>query len=437
MSKKFLFEPDLPKDKKILKKVFEEFTAKAFLTDDELILLLDDSKETYHYLCFLMRTVFCGSCKIRYFFKSKIVAADLLAQVDFVITAGNDFEENAGVPVIDATKSKQIFESIEPNEDVKKVRENFETTVQEKIFKLYPPNQWEYFLFHEGIGESLSFFFWMKEYKKKHKKRILFLCFDKIRAELFQRCPYVGNVFTISQVLFDYISIYFAKKYNIRRVLQAHFTENILKNKKNIQYYDFPEMMRDWLGISPKIKFERYSVPLRKENVDNAQKAFEELNLTKGKAVFILPEGIFFSGLKDHYNFWIKLANRMKSAGYEVVTNSKEPMFSDCKNVFLSLFDSVAFAGLCGNMVTVASGFFEALLTLNSSDKIKAQFVFPNQSDPYWMERRDEGERWIKSFSMRMDKYCGSNIDFDCEQWGNNETEDDALIEKIFMKFVS
>ena len=301
--------------------------------------------------------------------------------------------------------------------------------------KKFPPQEFEYFLFHEGMGESLAFFFWLKEYRKNSAKKILLFCFDVLRHELFTHSPYVEAVAKIPTFMFDYISIYHAEKFNIRRVLQAHFSEFESRNSRRYAFYAIPDLMRDFLKINPGIKFETFPVQIPQENLNNARKIFEEMNLKIGKTILLVAEGNYYSGLEHQKNFWIKFADRMKSAGYEVVTNSAEQILPNCKNIFKGLFDTTAFVSLCGNIISVPTGFIETLCALNNFGKTKWQIIFPNENDIYWRGRKTDVDKMIAGYEKYLKIIFDDKIDWQIYKWGNSEEEDEILIAKLLLKF--
>ena len=251
-------------------------------------------------------------------------------------------------------------------------------------FNKFSPSEYEYFLFHHALGDAMGFFYWLKEYKKKHDKKILLFCFRDVLIEFMNICPYVDEVLKIDIVTFDFISIYFSERYGIRDFYTLHMNPDVLK-VQNL----FPQCIRsfgplikprDFLGINPEIKFKKYKVDIPAEKILKAKKIFNELGLIRGKTVFFVTEGV--SANKPHYkNFFIKLAEILMNHGYEIITNGKKESIPGCKNIFLSLLETSVFVGLCGNVVSITTGFNEVICALNSTDKIKLSVIMPGKND--------------------------------------------------------
>ena len=330
----------------------------------------------------------------------------------------------------------ELFQNIKVPANIEQSKMIAAHDIENGLFREYPLENWEYFLFHEGSGESLAFFFWFKKYREIHDKKILCICFNPLRAEMMKFCPYVDEVINVDKIMFDYISVFYAKRYDIKRILLAHFLPKIIAARKKLspdemKTYDIPEMMRDFLNINPNAKLERYPTELPEKAVAKAKKLFKEMNLTYGKVVFIIRTGYYYGRLEEHIDFWIKLRDKLRTEGYEVITNSNQVDIPACRNIFLPLLETAAFAGLCGNIVCIPTGFAESLCTLNTADKFVLQFIYPGDNDPYWKGQKVDVNKIIDNYYYYLAQYFESNVNLFCYKWGNNSAEDDLLISRI------
>ena len=157
------------------------------------------------------------------------------------------------------------------------------------------------------------------------------------------------------------------------------------------------------------------------------------MNLIEGKTVIILPQGYMFSGFSDKKFFWINLAKRLKSEGYEVLTHTQEPFIEGVRNIYMKTFDTSAFLGLCGNIVSPPTGFIESLCTWNVKDRIKWTVVCPHEKSGFWKSKNPKAEcdNFIDYYPGFVSKYAGKNLTQKIFKWGINENEDLTLIEKI------
>lgn len=452
MGKNYLFMLDLTNRRELAEKITGLFMKKAFLADATLFILADNNRNNYNFFVWTRRKVYSKTCDIQIIYTDQNDIEKIFAQMDFFISTGDSAEENFlklaeknNVNILNGTSNVEtLFDDIILNDKQNKLKKLIEDKFKKDIFKKYPPKRWEYFLFHEGLGESIAFFFWLKKYREIHDKKILIICAEDIRVELMKYCPYADATLIVYTEIFDYISVYCTKKFDVKRVLHAHFLPKTLETKSKLsadeqKFYGIIGTIRDFLEIPPETKFEKYPFKIPKAAVTSAKNIFEKMNLTPGKVVFISVQGIYFSGLGHHFDFWKKIAAILKFHDYEIVTNSEKTMISGCRNIFLSLFESAAFAGLCGNMVSVPTGFFEAICALNTADKITWQIIYPNSQDIYWKNKGIDNpnvDRNIDHYNYYLSQYLSSNVEYSCCKWGNNSDEDDILINEIVNKIM-
>ena len=465
MGKKYLFLANYPDEKTRIDKVAFNFMKNAFLTDSVLFFMMDIKREALDYFRWLSRNVFFGSVKMQVMIREHSNPEQVIKQMDYYIV-GNHPDE---LPYLDAAirndkeiigtieKPEDIFNDIPVTEQVAYLRSQLKNLVENDLMRKFPPQEYEYFLFHEGLGESMALFFWMKEYRKKHDKKILMLCVHPLREEMMRNCPYVDAVVKVPPQIFDYLAIYLADQYNMKKVLTAHFSTKTIKTKQKLQpwelkTYGIPGTIRDFLGINPKIKFEPYPVKLPESAIAKATEIFQSMNLTRGKTILIVTEGYAFSGLQHHNDFWARFANYMSDKGYEVLTNGNKEEIPGCRNVFMSLFETTAFAGMCGHIVSCPTGFVEALCTFNTADKMTLQVIFPGNHDIYWRRPnfinlvayiesnryfgRKSADNAVNEYLYQVNQYISPNTDFSVLKWGDNIDEDNLLIEQIAKKII-
>ena len=464
--KKYLLLADLPSQRERVEAVAFSFMRAAYLTDSILFLLVDLKKDAFDTYRYLSRNTFFGSSKIQLLLKNQQTPEQIIQQMDYYIIGGHPDElfyveaaVQSNVEIIGTRVAPEdIFSGVEVSAEVQQFKENLRALVTKDLLEKFPPEQYEYFLFHEGLGETMAVFFWLKEYRKPRDKKILVLCCQPLREEIMRVCPYVDAVMRIPQPAFDFLSIYYAEEYAMKKILTAHYSHKIaaIKNSMSVeelsQYY-IHEIFRDFLEIPSSLEFKKYPVQLPEVAVARANELFKQINLTRGKTVFIVTEGIYFGGLEHHNEFWIKLARRLNVEGYDVVFNGQDNFFSDFKSVFLSLFETSAFVGLCGHIVSVPTGFVEACVTFNIVDSIKLQVVFPNNHDIYYkragvirrldtlaeIQRDGSGfaSQNVEDYAEYIKKFDNTNAVYKFYQWSDTAAEDDSLIEKIVGEIIS
>lgn len=433
MGKKYLFVSDIRHEKDLADKVVNEFRKKAFLTDSILIFVAEKNEETFNY--FGLFPCLMAACNIQVVLKGQIPVETMIAQVDYYIVGNNPNEidyincaiQNDIEIIGTMENAENIFSDIEIPAEVEKVKNNLYVACKD-IFNNFPPSDYEYFLFHNGLGESMGFFYWLKEYKKTHHKKILLFCISNSHIDFMSVCPYVDNIIKIDRLAYGFIAVYFTEDYNVKNFYTLHLSENVLKRRKNfpmyLKYSGIFSSARDFLGINPKVELKKYLVDIPPERISNAEKIFNDMGLIRGKTVFFITEGI--SQNRPHIDFFIKLATVLQYHGYEVVTNSTQEIIPGCRYVFIPLLETSAFIGLCGNVVSVTTGFNEVICALNSKDKIKLSVVLPSKAEiaknfiMNWQHlksiqytgRRKSENSFGKGYEYFLSLFLSKNIDY-------------------------
>ncbi|MBM5782417.1 MAG: hypothetical protein FJ368_03235 [Pelagibacterales bacterium] len=106
-----------------------------------------------------------------------------------------------------------------------------------------------------------------------------------------------------------------------------------------------------------------------------AKRKFDELNLIKGKTVFLSPEAISVKVLPN--DFWQNLADQINAKGYKVFLNiiGRENNIKNSVSGFLTLQEAIAFVELCGNVVALRSGLCDIVISSNT----KFQIIYPDE----------------------------------------------------------
>lgn len=446
--KKYLFVLDLSVGRDFADSVVESFMRRAFFTNSVLVLFAAADKTSVDYVSYTKRKIFGGGqVKLVYLFENQVDAVQLVKQVDYVIAGGTVIEQpilnfalQNNIKILPVTTDVDaIFKDIPIPVEIENVRKNLLTALESGLFLKCSPQEFEIFLFHEGLGESTAFLFWLKKFRETCGKKILCICANNLRAELLSTSPYVDAIVKVDWLVFDFISVYFAKKYNIHPLLLAHFDLKTLAARAKlsadeVKTYGQIGLIRDFLNIGADKKFERYAVQIPPPIRERVKNLFAQMNLIEGKTVFVVTQGYNFGGLNHHLPFWIKLRDKLNAAGYEVITNGDKEDIPNCRNVFLSLLESAAFAGLCGNIVSIPTGFVEVICAINSADKINLQVMFPNENDIYWRGQKIDVEQRIGNYVYSINPYFAQNINFSCDKWGNTGAEEDLIISKIVQK---
>ena len=454
--KKYLFVADPVNQWDFAEKIVDAFLRKAYLTNASLFLLMDKNAVTQNFYKYMMTKH--GGGRIYPLYTDAVDVVSALRQVDFTILKTENTSAPIGYIETNGKKLTQhfantcddLFKDIPVPAEVSAMKASLSYIVERDFFSKFPPDEFEYFLGDLGLGESTAVFFWLKKYREFTTKKICCACSHSLRAEFFAACPYVDSVITIDPRTLRYISLHYTDGYKFNWMVIYFSAKAFAATQEHIQgkreHYGQEEAVRDVFNIPPGIPFEKYPFNLPTPQVESAKKIFHDMNLTEGKVVFVATEANYFQELSEiHADFWLKLRDKINSVGYEVITNGPKEDIPNCRNVFLPLFQSAAFAGLCGHIVSIPTGFVEAICAVNMVDKITLQTLHPADNDKFWETRKAETfkdysfkdvDKIISEYAYTTGKYFSENIDCTYRKFGNDSAEDDALIEKIVEKIL-
>ena len=181
------------------------------------------------------------------------------------------------------------------------------------------------------------------------------------------------------------------------------------------------------------------------------------MGLVRGKTIFVNHEGVAYGNLLDRNNisFFLKLLQTLRNAGFEIVFNSKDKIIHGCKNVFLPLLETVAFAGMCENVISVPTGLCEVIGALNPNYPLAFHFIFPNRRAFYYRglvntpyarmeilkELKNYGESFVEKrmelYSNVLEKIYSSSSKFYCYRWGYNTEENELLVDDIARRIIN
>ena len=391
---RFVFVPDFENDLATYNKVCRQFIEKFFGTGAMLIIVVENISEVFQYY-YYWSVKFFESCQIRYAPLDEW-GFELAQKVDYLISGTSskndafiDVAYKNRVGIISACKDDVFFEFC-PSEAVVKTKEQIKKVINEKIFQIVPLEKYEYILFHQGMGETLCFLYWMKAYTQQNHRPIAVICMQESRKELLELCPFISCVITIGPLFWEYISVYYGEKFNIKNYNGLYSSKQLpwLSNKRSCMV----DTVKEFLNLPHDVKLEKYGIDIPTSADDNAEMLFKKMHLRKKRTVFIVHNGINFGEGEKNDAFWRQLVYVLEENDYDVVFNNRDEVYG-CPSIFGSIYDTVKFAEKCGNVISVSTGLTEVICAL-SCKKILVQFVWPGAYDPIWTSGE---ERWAKT----------------------------------------
>ena len=439
----YLFNPHPQDPNRYLKTIYREFEKVSYGTDSRLILLIDSKKDFDS----LMQTEFIKTAMI---FRDEIDLEDLIRQIDFLITGDNPNENELvelawkhRIRIVSFKHlGKNIFRDFPIDPKVESYKTEMNRIVNQNLFQIYPPSDYEYLLSHQGLGETLTMCFLMHEYQKRIGKKIILLCGDKNRGDLFKFCPYVDKTIMISWEIYSYLKIFVG----MRDFFDLHFDRDIQEKSDRI-YESNPyessitRKVRTFLNLESEVPIKQYSIEIPPGDFDIAKKTFQEMNLHAGRTILLITSGYQYSNLNHHRDFFIKLVKRFRESGFDVVTNSQTQELPNVPNVFLPIIPSIAFVQLCGNIVSIPTGWSESMCAF-SSYPIKYSMIMTSVHDQFYNpskflidQLRNYGDDFVdvslQIYRNFYDQIFSRNIRYNLYKFAESELEEQKLIAEI------
>ena len=430
LSYTYLFVPKFPDVDRFAEQVHDEFEQLSFATGAKLIFLYESFKDLSNFQkrrFFLAENVFAD----------KIDLEALMSTVDCYI-AGNNPDEfkylrlahKLGIEI----KSFQalgidVFNDFPIDSNVEACKQQVKLLIEERLISKYHLNEYEYILSRFNFGETMSLFFYLKEYKKRCKKKLLIATGLPSYQDLFSNCPFADVSALVSADVIDFLSRFYPVKslWRFNTFIRKFSTSDL--NVEPLSFYQ----VELCLNIPWYSRNSRYEVSIPAKNMDNARKIFADLNLQPGKTIFLNPRGNTFGSWEDRSDFINAIVEKFRSAGFEIVTNGEYKIHPNVQNLFLNFWDSVAFISLCGNVISTPCGFLEATSSVISTP-LNVQIIFPDCQTPWillGLQENGNGKYRSKSeMKFYQDFFCarfGKNVDFDAYS-----ISDENLLETIF-----
>ena len=171
--------------------------------------------------------------------------------------------------------------------------------------------------------------------------------------------------------------------------------------------FSITKMVRTFFDLEPEVPLNRYSIEFSSGDYNAAREIFRSMNLHEGRTVFMVTSGYNYP-MKHLRDFFIKLGERFRESGFDIVTNSQTQELPNVPNIFLPIFQSIVFTQLCGNVVSIPTGWCEASCAF-SSKPIKLSVIIPSVHDQCRIP--------LKEFIKQLKIYGDDFIDIEFQQY--------------------
>lgn len=441
-----MFFPHPQDPQNFLDEMLSEFRLLAFKTQSKLIILIDDLKNIpYKFLMY--RT------NVELLLLVPETDYDLLFQnVDCYIASDNPAE----FPLLKYAWKHQIevrsfsrerigvFKNFPLDPNVEEWKSHVKQFVNEQFVNQFPFEEYEWIMFEHGLGESIVLFFFLKEFARQHRKKLLAICVKQSHYDLILQSPYVERALLLDWELYSYVMTYLP----VKNFFNLHLLPESLK------IYDedichptsvtLIQTTRKFLNLAAHTPLNRYSVKIPPESFENARNRFESMKLKEGRTIFFMIAGKTSGSYEKNLEFFIELAKKFRDAGFTLVTNSADEELPGVPNIFLPFWESVAFMGFCGNVVGKTTGWIEAGCAVNEISRINWHAIFPRVHDPYFesegvnfgrrlqLQGDNIVEYTMQSYLEFLNRILPSNIRVTLHKFSSSEKANQKLLEDIF-----
>ncbi len=225
------------------------------------------------------------------------------------------------------------------------------------------------------IGDMCSVMGYLKGYKERiHKSLIFYITGERGKAAL-ELCPYIDRVEVVPSDCLEYAEDIFAAEksriFDLRLLFENPDKLDALKSVK--KFFQLPE----------ETVFDRFTLK-SSPGRDKIARLFASFGLKRGKTVFIVPYANWFGPIGRELKsmaFWTQLCEALSKEGYDVVFNSEEAVVPGVPYVFLELAELPAFIEMCGHVVGIRTGLLNFIAIFTN---VTIQCFWPEDDSIYF-----------------------------------------------------
>lgn len=225
------------------------------------------------------------------------------------------------------------------------------------------------------IGDMCSVMGYLKAYKERIQKSLIFYIAGERGREALGLCPYIERVEGIPADCLEYIEDVFVSEKNRIFDLRLLF--------ENPDKLDALKSVKKFFRLPEDTVYDRFTLKSSPDR-EKIVRLFESLGLRKGKTVFIVPYANWFGPIGRELKsmaFWTQLCAALSKEGYEVVFNSEEAVVAGVPYVFLELAELPEFIEMCGNVVGIRTGLLNFIADFTN---VTIQCFWPENDSVYF-----------------------------------------------------
>lgn len=225
------------------------------------------------------------------------------------------------------------------------------------------------------LGDMCAIIGFLKAYKEKMGKSLVFYALGEHGKEVLELCPYIERVEKIPIECMEYLEDTVREGKNNLLDMRT-----LLADEDKL---DFLKVVKRILQLPEGIRYDRIT-PGISSDMEKVEKLFQSLGLREGKTIFIAPDTDLFGPLGKELKsiaFWTRLSEALAEEGYDAVFYSKEAVVPGIPYVFLELAELPRFIEMCGNVVGIRSGLLNFIAVFTD---VAIQCFWPEDDSIYF-----------------------------------------------------
>lgn len=382
--KVFLYAPKYPNSERATERIIREWQKKTFgVTNITLVFYLEQTIDWYRYPIRWRHQCLASCAPIIHIIKRYHRFDDWLEKADFYIV--DNLEENlddinvvvnGGGTVLSAVSEDEIFPMLKYSEEQINTLNRCQTIINNALFSKFSPCDYEYMLFHNGLGETVSFYYSIAEYKAKNNKPIVVLCFDETRKSLLEESPYIDVVAHVPFPLYEYVAVFLAEQYHMKNFMEIFYTPDIVALMADADCEVlYMQVVRIYLGLLPHEPVQKYETPVSEEKRKVGREVFRQWNLREGRTVWLCMDGISNGSLYES-DFFKKLVVAIREADYDVIIKSDKSVIEGVPFAQLYPWETTELVSLCGNIICIPTGIICVVKAMNMDRPLNVQKLY-------------------------------------------------------------
>lgn len=233
------------------------------------------------------------------------------------------------------------------------------------------------FFSRNGVGDVFFAASLIKEFKKIHQGRVVYITEKKSIAKFLNSFPSIDEV--IYEKNFDSLQGMAIVQRKIQKQQLNFLYFPYRGNKPN---YTFSDSYANLLGVP--LDSERELPIINDDDIKLADDEIKKLKIDPAKTIILIPENVMWDYRVLNTKFWKELADELKKSGYDVVFNSNNKEYKKFKNTFIPINAFVYFASQVKHIISFRSGIDDLLVGMGITNLTT---IYPNNMEVIWADK--------------------------------------------------